>query len=137
VKEFFPPDTPHLRGVFVDSRDNVWFASFGGHKIGKLDPKTGEIKMYQPPTEKAAPYSFVEDTRRGVLWFGDLNGNNLTKFDPRSEKFVEYPFPSRNVNPRLGIGIDPRGRIWFTEFMNGRVGALDPGDLPRATNTSN
>jgi streptogramin lyase len=136
AKEYFPPDTPHIRGVFVDSHDVVWFASFGGHKIGKLDPKTGTIKMYQPPTEKAAPYSFVEDTRRGVLWFGDLNGNNLTKFDPRTEQFVEYPFPSRNVNPRLGMGLDPQGRIWFTEFMNGRIGVLDPGDAPRQTNTS-
>jgi virginiamycin B lyase len=134
TKEYFPPDTPHIRGVFVDSHDNVWFAAFGSHKIGKIDPKTGQIKMYQPPTERAAPYSFLEDTRRNVLWFGDLNGNNLTKFDPRTETFVEYPFPSRNVNPRLGIGIDPRGRIWFTEFLNGRVGALDPGDAPRATN---
>ena len=136
VKEYFPPNTPHIRGVFVDSRDTVWFAAFGSHKIGKLDPKTGEIKMYQPPTERAAPYSFVEDARRGVLWFGDLNGNNLTRFDPRTETFIEYPLPSRNVNARLGIGIDPRGRIWFTEFLNGRIGALDPGDGARNTNNS-
>jgi virginiamycin B lyase len=127
---------PHAQILAPSPHDTVWFASFGGHKIGKLDPKTGQIKMYQPPTERAAPYSFVEDTRRGVLWFGDLNGNNLTRFDPRTETFVEYPFPSRNVNPRLGIGIDPRGRIWFTEFLNGRIGALDPGDSPGTTNTS-
>jgi len=135
VKEFFPPDTPHIRGVFVDSHDTVWFAAFGSHKIGKIDPKTGEIKMYQPPTPRAAPYSFVEDKQRGVLWFGDLNGNNLTRFDPRTEKFIEYPFPSRNVNPRLGIGMDPRGRIWFTEFLNGRIGVLDPGDGPATTSS--
>ena len=131
TKEYYPPDTPQIRGVFVDSQDTVWFAAFDSHKIGKLNPKTGEMKFYQPPTEKAAPYSFVEDRRRGVLWFGDLNGNNLTRFDPRTETFIEYPFPSRNVNPRLGIGIDPQGRIWFTEFLNGRIGVLDPGDLPR------
>jgi streptogramin lyase len=128
TREYFAPDTPHIRGVFVDSQDNVWFAGFDSHKVGRLNPKTGEFKFYQPPTEKAAPYSFVEDRRRGLIWFGDLNGNNLTSFDPRTETFVEYPFPSRNVNPRLGIGIDPRGRIWFTEFLNGRIGALDPGD---------
>ncbi|MBI4886557.1 MAG: carboxypeptidase regulatory-like domain-containing protein [Acidobacteria bacterium] len=136
TREYFPPDTPHLRGVFVDSRDTVWFAAFGSHKIGRLDPKTGQMKLYQPPTLKAAPYSFAEDRRRGVIWFGDLNGNNLTSFDPRTERFVEYPFPSRNVNPRLGIGIDPRGRIWFTEFLNGRIGTLDPGDAPPAVTSS-
>ncbi|MBI3048043.1 MAG: carboxypeptidase regulatory-like domain-containing protein [Acidobacteria bacterium] len=136
TREFFPPDTPQIRGVMVDSQDNVWFAAFDSHKVGKLNPKTGEFRLYQPPTPKASPYSFVEDTRRGVIWFGDLNGNNLTRFDPRTETFIEYPFPSRNVNPRLGIGIDPQGRIWFTEFLNGRIGALDPGDLPRNTTSS-
>jgi streptogramin lyase len=122
--------------VHVDSRDNVWFGAFDNHKLGKLDPRTGRFTFYQPPTEKASPYGFVEDPRTGYLWFGDLNGNNITRFDPRTETFVEYPFPSRNVNPRLGIGIDPQGRIWFTEFMNGRIGVLDPGDAPRTTTSS-
>jgi streptogramin lyase len=136
TREYFAPDTPQIRGVMVDSQDNVWFAAFDSHKIGRLNPRTGAFTFYQPPTSKASPYSFVEDTRRGVIWFGDLNGNNLTRFDPRTGTFVEYPFPSRNVNPRLGIGIDPQGRIWFTEFLNGRIGALDPGDLPRNTASS-
>ncbi|MBI2186877.1 MAG: carboxypeptidase regulatory-like domain-containing protein [Acidobacteria bacterium] len=136
TKEYFAPDTPQIRGVMVDSQDNVWFAAFDNHKVGRLNPKTGEFTFYQPPTAKASPYSFVEDRRRGVIWFGDLNGNNLTRFDPRTETFVEYPFPSRNVNPRLGIGIDPQGRIWFTQFLNGRIGALDPGDLPRTPTSS-
>ena len=132
TKQYFPPDTPHIRGVLVDSQDNVWFAAFDSHKIGKLDPTTGEITLYQPPTPKASPYSFVEDQRRGVIWFGDLNGNNITSFDPETETFVEYPFPSKNVNPRLGMGLDPQGRIWFTQFLNGSIGVLDPGDATQA-----
>ena len=136
TKNHFAPGTPHIRGVHVDSRDNVWFGAFDNHKLGKLDPRTGRFTFYQPPTEKASPYGFVEDPRTGYLWFGDLNGNNITRFDPKTETFVEYPFPSRNVNPRLGIGIDPQGRIWFTEFMNGRIGVLDPGDAPRTTTSS-
>lgn len=136
TKTYFSPDTPQIRGVFVDSQDNVWFAAFDNHKLGKLDPKTGQIRLYQPPTPKASPYSFLEDRRRGVIWFGDLNGNNMTRFDPKTETFIEYPFPSKNVNPRLGIGLDPQGRIWFTEFMNGSIGVLDPGDRPQATTSS-
>ena len=134
-KEYFAPDTPHIRGVHVDSQDNIWFGAFDNHKLGKLDPKTGQIKFYQPPTAKAAPYGFVEDKKTGYIWFGDLNGNNMTRFDPKTETFVEYPFPSRNVNPRLGIGMDPQGRIWYTQFMNGSIGVLDPGDTRPATST--
>ena len=135
TKEYFAPDTPHIRGVFVDSNDNVWFGGFDNHKLGKLDPRTGQFKFYQPPTLKASPYGFVQDRQTGYIWFGDLNGNNMTRFDPKTETFVEYPFPSRNVNPRLGIGIDPQGRIWFTEFMNGYIGVLDPGDRAQLTSS--
>ena len=121
-------DAAHTRGCSSIRRTTSGFAAFDSHKIGKLDPRTEEITLYQPPTLKASPYSFVEDRRRGLIWFGDLNGNNITSFDPEAETFVEYPFPSKNVNPRLGIGLDPQGRIWFTEFLNGSIGVLDPGD---------
>jgi streptogramin lyase len=135
TKEYFAPETPHIRGMLVDSHDNIWFGGFDNHKLGKLDQKTGRISFYQPPTPKASPYGFLEDKRTGYIWFGDLNGNNMTRFDPKTETFVEYPFPSRNVNPRLGIGIDPQGRIWFTEFMNASIGVLDPGDRPATTSS--
>ena len=57
TKNYFAPDTPHIRGVHVDSHDNVWFGAFDNHKLGKLDPRTGRFTFYQPPTEKASPAS--------------------------------------------------------------------------------
>lgn len=50
TKNYFAPDTPHIRGVHVDSHDNVWFGAFDNHKLGKLDPRTGRFTFYQPPT---------------------------------------------------------------------------------------
>ncbi len=94
TREYFPPDTPHIRGMLVDSHDNVWFGGFDNHKLGKLDQKTGQIRFYQPPTPKASPYGFLEDKRTGYIWFGDLNGNNMTRFDPRTETFVSTPSPA-------------------------------------------
>jgi streptogramin lyase len=127
TKEYKPENTPSMRGVMVDSSDNVWFSNFHGHKIGRLDQKTDTIKEWQPPTPNATPYGFAQDSRTGEIWYADMSGNNITRFDPKTEQFVEYPIPTRNSNSRF-IGVDGKSRVWFTEYWNGKIGVLDPGD---------
>jgi streptogramin lyase len=31
TKEYFAPETPHIRGMLVDSQDNIWFGGFDNH----------------------------------------------------------------------------------------------------------
>ncbi|MGD0964731.1 MAG: carboxypeptidase regulatory-like domain-containing protein [Candidatus Acidiferrales bacterium] len=125
VKEYFPPI--HMsRGIAVDRHDNVWFSAYYDHKIGKLDPRTGTSKLYQPPTAGATPYGIIEDRKSGYIWYADQSGDNITQFDPKTEKFVEYPLPTRPSTPRF-IDIDSDGKVWFTEYWVGRIGYLDTG----------
>lgn len=116
-----------VRGVTVDAKDNVWFCDFFAHKLGKLDPKTGKIALYTPPTENAGPYGVTVERRTGYIWYADMNGNFITRFDPRTEQFTEYPIPTRNTYSRF-LGVDQKGRVFFTAFWGGKIGVLDPGD---------
>jgi virginiamycin B lyase len=134
TKAFKPENTPSMRGIMVDSDDNVWFGNFHGHKIGRFDQKTQTFKQWQPPTPNATPYGFAQDARTGEIWFADMSGNNITRFEPRSEKFVEYPIPTRNSNSRF-IGVDAQSRVWFTEYWNGKIGVLIPGQNVATTSS--
>ncbi len=125
-KTYHPQGTPSMRGLVIDPQDNVWFSDYNGHKIGKLDAKTGMIKEYQPPTRFAAPYGLVVD-KQGYVWFSDLMGNNLTRFDPRTEQFVEYPLPTRDSGPKF-MDVDAQGRVWFTEVMGAKIGMIETGE---------
>ena len=127
------PGVRGIKGVAVDHQDNVWFAAFDSHKLGKYDQKTGQVKLYQPPTPYATPYGLVID-KQGNVWFGDSEGDNITKFEPREEKFVEYRIPTVGGTPRF-IGVDnATGRVWFTESFGNKFGnkfgVLDPGTTP-------
>jgi virginiamycin B lyase len=125
-KTYHPEGTPSMRGLDIDAQDNVWFSNYNGHKLGKLDGKTGMIKEYQPPTLNATPYGVKVD-KAGNVWFSDLVGNNLTKFDPKTEQFVEYPLPTRDAGPKF-MDMDAKGRIWFTEVMGAKIGMVETGD---------
>jgi streptogramin lyase len=125
VKTYFPPDVPGIRGMAVDAHDNVWFADYYHHRLGKLDTKTGAFTMYQPPTRGSAAYGIVTDARTGYVWYADQAGNYITRFDPSTQEFAEYPIPTRGAIPRF-IDLDKDGRVWFGEWWTGKIGVLDP-----------
>jgi len=125
TKNYFPPDVPGIRGMAVDAQDNVWFADYYHHRLGKLDTKTGAFTMYQPPTQGAAAYGIVADARTGYIWYADQAGNCITRFDPSTKEFAEYPIPTRGAIPRF-IDLDKSGRVWFGEWWTGKIGVLDP-----------
>src|SRR5665213_195451 len=51
---------PHnIYDVIPDSKNNVYFTDFRQRHIGRIDAKTGEIKLYEIPTPNSAP-------RRGI-----------------------------------------------------------------------
>jgi virginiamycin B lyase len=118
------PGIPSSRGLTVDSKDNIWYSDWDGHKLVKFDQKTEKAKLYQPPTQYAAPYGMVPD-KNGNIWYADYNGNNITRFDPRTEQFTEYPIPTRAAMPRF-ISVDDEGRVWFCEWWQSKVGVLVP-----------
>lgn len=126
TKEYFPPKALLVRGIYVDQHDNVWFAAYFEHKLGKLDPKTGTFTMYQPPTVGSTPYGIIEDKKTGYIWYADQSAYCITRFDPKTDKFVEYRLPLYSAVPRF-IDVDPDSKVWFTDYWNGKIGVLDPG----------
>lgn len=54
----------------VDREGNVWFTLLEGHKVCKIDRKTGQLTEYDPPTPKAGPRRIKMDSK-GRLWFTD------------------------------------------------------------------
>lgn len=125
-RKVYNPGVPSSRGAVIDSKDNIWYSNWDGHRIVKLEQQTGRIKQYQPPTTYASAYGMVLD-KKGNIWFADYMGNNITRFDPETEQFVEYPIPTPGAMPRF-ISVDNQGRVWFCEWWQSKIGVLVPGD---------
>jgi streptogramin lyase len=129
VKTFHIPNSGSFKGITVDPSGNVWFSSFSAHKLGRIDGKTGEITLYQPPTAHAGFYGLLIDRNNNDnLWLSDYEGSHITKFNIKTATFTEYPLPRVDGMPRF-MGQDGDGKIWYTEWRS-KIGVLDPGDPP-------
>ena len=51
--------------------------------VGRLDPKTGEIKLVTSPTPKSRPYGMALNSRN-VVFFVDFGTNKVASIDAKT-----------------------------------------------------
>lgn len=135
-----PKGEPHnIYDVVPDSANNAYFTDFRHRHIGRLDAKTGEIKLYAAPTAASSPRRATMDDK-DRLWFAEYRGNRIGMFDTKAETFKEWEMPTPWSAP-YDVVLDKHGNAWTASMLNDRVSRLDPATgafveylLPRSTN---
>ena len=144
--ETFAPfkDTPagvnhNIYDVIPDSQNNVYFTDFAQEHIGRIDAKTGEVKLFTVPTKASAPRRGMMDAQ-DRLWFGEYRGNKIAMFDTKTEKFQEWVAPTPWSAP-YDVHVDKNGEAWTGSMATDRILRLDPNSgqwteyqLPKPTN---
>jgi virginiamycin B lyase len=113
------PHTP-----LFDKNGTLWFTAQNSNMLGRLDPKTGAFKLAVVPTEHAAPYGMVFDSK-GQLWFSEWQAPKLaTVVNPETMELKEITLPNQGTRPRR-IAIDSQDRIWISDYSRGYLGLYD------------
>ncbi|HXI28141.1 MAG TPA: amidohydrolase family protein, partial [Vicinamibacterales bacterium] len=130
---------PNVYDVIPDSKNNGFFLVLGAEDVGRIDAKTGEIRIFKTPTTRSGPRRGMMDAQ-DRLWFGENNGDRIGMFDTRTEKFQEWPVPTPLSYP-YDVTADRNGNVWSGGEYSDRILRLDPAAgrfteyvLPRATN---
>jgi virginiamycin B lyase len=124
-----PGTRPHDPAVAPDG--GIWYTGQASSRLGRLDPRTGEIKNYplQPDNTKLAygvgPHGLVAD-KDGYIWYtGQLDGH-IGKLDPKTGAVRKYKIPDPAAGgPHTPI-FDQKGTLWFTMQQGNMVGRLVP-----------
>ena len=124
VTEYQTPEPGDPHTLIFDKSGILWFTMQNANRIGRLDPKTGEIKLLTPPTAKARPYGMAVNSK-GTVFFVEFGTNKVGSIDPKTLEFHEYPLPDAASRPRR-ITITSDDIIWYTDFSRGYLGRLDP-----------
>jgi streptogramin lyase len=135
-----PKGEPHnIYDVVPDSQNNAYFTDFRQKHIGRIDAKTGEVKLYAILTPSPALRRGQMDSQ-DRLWFGEYRGDKIGVFDTKAEKFTEWSMPTRWTNP-YDVTLDKNEEAWTGSMLNDRVVRLDTKTgnfteylLPRSTN---
>jgi len=124
-----PEAEPHDAAVNIDGM--VWYSDFGALYLGRLNPKTGEVKEWRIPEVKqgvaTAGTLSISFDKQGNVWAGSLFQGAIYKFDPKTEKFTSWNAPKdyNTVDVRTSMtapwNSDVDGKVWFGNAMGNRV----------------
>ncbi len=138
-KDSKPGENHNIYDIIPDSQNNLYFTDFAQQHIGRVDAKTGQIKLFEVPTKGSAPRRGMMDSQDRV-WFGEYRGNKIAMFDTKTEKFQEWQMPTPWSGP-YDVAFDKNGEAWTGSMMTDRIARLDPKSgqiteylLPRPTN---
>jgi virginiamycin B lyase len=135
-----PKGEPHnIYDVVPDSHNNVFFTDFRQRHIGRIDAKTGEIKLFEIPTPASAPRRATMDAQ-DRLWIGEYRGDKIGMLDTKTGQFKEWKVEPRWSAP-YDVIIDKNEEAWTGSMVTDRVTRLDTKSgksveylLPRKTN---
>jgi virginiamycin B lyase len=115
---------PYATAVTPDG--SVWFTEEMINKIGRVNPRTGEVKEY-PLTEdnNARPHGIAVD-RNGSIWYAANSGGLIGRLEPSTGKVAVFRMPDPKAKDPDGLAFDSKGILWFTLPTANMVGRLDP-----------
>ncbi|PYM26545.1 MAG: hypothetical protein DMD78_04045 [Candidatus Rokuibacteriota bacterium] len=110
-----------------DPQGNVWYTDRSvPNRIGRVDPRTGEVKDFMMPDPKADPHGLTVDKDGHVFW-AETVGFHLGRLDPATGSMMRYPMDS--TGQRKGRGhtptLDSKQNVWFTVIGGDMLGKWD------------
>ena len=102
----------------------IWWTGQYGSLVGRLNPKTGEMKEFELPPE-VKPHSIAAD-RAGNIWYMGNGNGTVGKLNTATGGITVYKMPDPAArDPHTPI-FDQKGRLFFTLQGSNMVGRLIP-----------
>jgi virginiamycin B lyase len=114
------------RKMGSDSEGNIWVGLHVPGKLMKVDYKTAQMTIFDPPTKDSGVYSVQGDPKSKLIWMSQQHADQIARFDPLTQTFTEFPLANAEEDHRR-IEIDPTNssRIWWTGNTSGRIGYVE------------
>ena len=110
-----------------DPSGNVWYTDRSvPNRIGRVDPRTGDIKDFPLPDPKADPHGLTIDKQGHVFW-AETRGFHLGRLDPATGTMTRYPMDATGQAKGAGHTpiVDSKDNVWFTVIRGDMLGKWD------------
>ena len=120
-------DAPKGRGPYgicATPTGDVWYCSLAGSFIAKIDLRSGESQVVEPPTKNQGARRVWSDSR-GRIWVSEWLSGNVSMYDPATKKWGVWKVPVEN--PRTyAVYVDERDMVWVSEWSTNAMYSFDP-----------
>ncbi|MFT6396921.1 MAG: streptogramin lyase [Bradymonadia bacterium] len=96
------------RGLAIDREGFVWVGTYGGQKLYRVDPESGEIVGEFPVPVNV--YGLAIDSE-GIIWISTISSDGIGAFDSNTNRYLGSWGPSGCATP-YGIAVDGAGNVW-------------------------
>ena len=132
-------DAPKGRGPYgicATPSGDVWYCSLAGSFIAKIDLKSGESRVVEPPTKNQGARRVWSDSR-GRIWVSEWLSGQVSMYDPAKQQWRAWK--PDTPNPRVyAVYVDERDQVWASEWASNAMLRFDPAsekferlELPR------
>jgi virginiamycin B lyase len=119
VKLFkLPGPNVNLNTAAFDRSGIVWFTGQRGY-YGRLDPKSGEVKVMESP-RGAGPYG-ITSTPDGRIFYASLANSHIAWVDLKEDTATPIDPPTPRQGARR-VWSDSKSQIWVSEWNAGQLG---------------
>ena len=115
-------------GICTTPAGDVWWCSLAGSFIARLDRRSGESTVVEPPTPQQGARRVWSDSR-GRIWISEWNSGQLSVHDPKARTAAQawraWKLPGDA--PRCyAVYVDERDIVWASDFGANSVVRFDP-----------
>ncbi|HSV82371.1 MAG TPA: lyase [Ramlibacter sp.] len=112
-------------GICATPGGDVWWCSLAGSFIARIDRRSGDSVVVQPPTPDQGARRVWSDSR-GRIWVSEWNSGNLSVHDPAANTWRAWKVPGERPQP-YAVYVDERDRPWVSDFGGNAVWSFDAG----------
>jgi virginiamycin B lyase len=111
-------------GITATPNGDVYFVSLAGSYLARIDHKSGEAQLIEPPTRNQGARRVWSDSQ-GRLWISEWNSGQVSMYDPRAKSWDAWRVPGDD--PRVyAVYVDERDIVWLSDFGGNAIHAFDP-----------
>ena len=115
-------------GICATPAGEVWWCSLAGSFIARIDRRSGESVLLEPPTPNQGARRVWSDSI-GRIWVSEWNSGNLSVHDPAATtpagRWRTWKLPGSN--PRAyAVYVDRRDIVWVSDWGDNSTVSFDP-----------
>jgi streptogramin lyase len=105
----------------------IYFANGLRNQLGRIDPQTKNIQIFQPPVNPAGNLLNFNDlyTADDGIHFTQTTGNVFSFFSFATEQFSSYNVPTPLALP-LGLFVASDKKVYIAELLANKILVFDP-----------
>ena len=110
-------------GICTTPAGEVWWCSLAGSFIARIDRKTGDSQVVEPPTPRQGARRVWSDSQ-GRIWVSEWLSGNVSMHDPAKSTWRTWKVPGDNAKP-YAVYVDERDKVWLSDFGSNAIFSFD------------